>query len=218
MLVELRGGDMSPLTRVLFRILLIWAIGQVASPSEGFRPVNLNPSYGPLGQPYRVPRVAPKLRENPLNQNNQGPKTCTNNQHSADGTLTKAQRRNLPHEQDVHIVEENVVIRHGQANYKMRKHGHDFEVPYSVNDSGWKRTARTPENLQKFKDELVKTTRNGERIEGTYRNDQKVIHYYDAATERNVIYKADTKEFVSAWKLLPQQVEDLLKNKNVGNY
>ena len=43
-----------------------------------------------------------------------------------------------------------------------------------------KKTPRTPENLQIFKDKLVETTLNGKKIEGTYRSDQKVIHYFDS--------------------------------------
>ena len=35
-----------------------------------------------------------------------------------DGTLTRSQKRNLPHKSDVYISEENVVVRHRQANFK----------------------------------------------------------------------------------------------------
>ena len=34
-MVELRGGNMSPLTKALFRLILIWAMGQGHTPTEG---------------------------------------------------------------------------------------------------------------------------------------------------------------------------------------
>ena len=116
------------------------------------------------------------------------------------------------------MSEEDVIIRHRQASFKTKKHGHDFELPFYTNDSGWKKTSRTPENVQIFKDKLVETTLNGKIIEGTYRNDRKVIHFYDSETQRNLIYDAHTKEFISAWKLTPEQSQDLIENKNVGKF
>ena len=81
-IVELRGGDMSPLTKALFRILLIWAMGQGHTPTEGFKPA-INPGFGHQGQVQTAPRIAPKLQENPLNRNNAGQGTCTNKQNKA---------------------------------------------------------------------------------------------------------------------------------------
>ena len=46
------------------------------------------------------------------------------------------------------------------------------------------------------------------KMKGTYRNDRKVIHYFDSTTRRDVIYDAETKEFISAWKLTPEQIQD----------
>ena len=97
----------------------------------------------------------------------------------------------------------------------MKKHGYDFDLPYYTNEKGWKKTPRTPENLQTFKEKLVETTLKGDRIEGTYKKTRKVIHFFDAATERNVMYDAETKQFISAWKLDAKQVIDLTENKNV---
>ena len=217
-LLKLRGGDMSPLTKVLFGIIMIWAMGQSHTPTEGFQPGRINPGFGHPGQVGPAHRIAPKLQENPLNRNNPGQGACTNKQDSQDGTLTKSQKRNLPHESDIYISEEKVVVRHRQANFKMKKHGHDFDLPYYTNESGQKKTRRTSDNRQVFKDKLVETTLNGKIIEGTYRNDKKVIHYFDSKTRRNVIYNADTKEFISGWKLTPEQIQDLIKNKNVGKF
>lgn len=198
---------------MLLQIWFIWATNQ--SSTKGFRPNQ----FGNPNNFRRAPGTV-KLLENPLNQNNlgQGQYRCTNKQNSADGTLTKAQRRNMPHENDVYISEEKVIIRHRQANYKLKKHGHDFDLPYYENQSGWKKTPRNAENLHMFKEKIVKTTLEGRRIEGTYRNNQKVIHYFDQKTNRNVLYDQDTKHFISGWKLTEEQVTDLYKNNNVGKY
>jgi len=68
-IVELRGGDINPLTKALFRLILIWAMGQGHTPTEGFQPGQINPGFGHPGQVGPAPRIAPKLQENPLNRN-----------------------------------------------------------------------------------------------------------------------------------------------------
>ena len=49
-LVKLRGGDMSPRTKALFRLILIWAMGQGYTPTTGFQPSGLHSSFGHPGQ------------------------------------------------------------------------------------------------------------------------------------------------------------------------
>ena len=99
---------------------------------------------------------------------------------------------------DVYVPEKDIVIRHRQENYKMWKHGHKFDFPYSKNKKGWKKTPRTLKNQEVFKEKILETSLNGERIEGTCRNEQKVIYFYDSRTDRNIIYDVETKEFRSA--------------------
>ena len=209
-IVELRGGDMSPLTKALFRLFLIWAMGQGHTPTEGFQPGQINPGFGHPGQVGPAPRIAPKLQENPLNRNNQ------------DGTLTREQRRNLPSPDDVIISEQNVIIRDGQARDKIKNHGHDFGIESTQNSKGKFKTEKTPENIEAFKEEIKNLVLNGERIEGTYRKTEPdgypASHFYDPKTGKNAVFKKQTKEFVSAWKLTEGQVDDLLTNENVGDY
>ena len=88
-LLQLRGGDMSPLTEFLFRFILIWPISNSHTPTEGFKPGGLNTGFGPRGQVQPAPRIAPKLQENPLNRNNPGQGFCRAKQNNHDGTLTK---------------------------------------------------------------------------------------------------------------------------------
>ena len=224
-IVELRGGDMSPLTRALFRLFVIWAMSKGHRPTTGFQPGRINPGFGHPGQAGPAPRIAPKLQENPLNRNNPnnpGQGTCTNKQNNQDGTLTREQRRNLPSSDDVIISEQNVIIRDGQARYKIKNHGHEFGIESTQNSKGRFKTEKTPENIQAFKEEIKNLVLNGERIEGTYRKSEPdgypASHFYDPKTGRNAIFKKQTKEFVSAWKLTEGQVEDLLTNRNVGDY
>lgn len=78
------------------------------------------------------------------------------------------------------------------------------------------------ENIQAFKEEIKNLVLNEERIEGTYRKAEPdgypVSHFYDPKTRKNVIFKKETKKFVSGWKLTEGQIDDLLTNGNVKDY
>lgn len=136
-------------------------------------------------------------------------------QNNQNGTLTKQQKRNLPHPEDVIIPEQNVIIRHNQAKHKVKKHGSDFSIPSKKNGKGRLLTPRTPENIESFKEKIKNLVLRGERIEGTYRG-QAVTHFYDSETRDNTIFIEN--EFLSAWKLAERQETDLLTNQNVGDY
>lgn len=58
----------------------------------------------------------------------------------------------------------------------MKKHDHDFDLPYYENENVWKKIPRTPDNFQIFKDKLVETTLNGKKIERTYRTYEKCTY------------------------------------------
>ena len=170
----------------------------------------------PINKPLSC-RTTGKLNEEQFNGNQN-----TAKQTNHDCTLTREQRRNLPHPDDVRIPDQDVIIRHGQAKYKVKNHGSDFSLPSKPNEKGWLKTPRTSENIEGFKDEIKKLVLRGERIEGTYRKGEpdqfSAIHFYDSVSGCNAIFKQETKEFVSAWKLTQGQVSDLLTNKNIGDY
>ena len=170
----------------------------------------------PINKPLSC-RTTGKLNEQQFNGNQN-----TAKQTNQDCTLTREQRRNLPHPDDVRIPDQDVIIRHGQAKYKVKNHGSDFSLPSKPNEKGWLKTPRTSENIEGFKDEIKKLVLRGERIEGTYRKGEpdqfSAIHFYDSVSGCNAIFKQETKEFVSAWKLTQGQVSDLLTNKNIGDY
>ena len=86
------------------------------------------------------------------------------------------------------------------------KHASDFGIIGNYNK----------ENAKRFKDviESFVTSSDTKTIEGTYRGTIKGTHYYNPETKQWVF--KDTKgDFVSGWKLLPSQVEDLTKRRNV---
>lgn len=115
-----------------------------------------------------------------------------------------------------------VIIRDGQASYKIKNHGHEFGISSTSNSKARFKTEKTSENIQAFKEEIKNLVLNGERIEGAYRiaepDGYPATHFYDRITGKNAIFKKETTEFVSAWKLEERQVEDLLTNGNVGDY
>ena len=193
-LFELRGGDLNPFTKVFFRILWIWAMGQGYTPTKGFRPGPVNPGFGHPGQIGHTARIAPKLQENPLNRNNPGQGTCRAKQKNQDGTLTREQQRNLLSLDDVIIPEQNVIIRDGQAKYKLKNHGHDFGIQSKLNSKGRFKTEKTAENIQAF--EIENLVLNGERIESIYRKGEPdgygASHFYDPETRKNAIFKKET--------------------------
>ena len=63
-ILKLRAGaNLSPLTKILFRIVLVWGMEKNAATTEGFT----RPSFGQVGP---TPRIAPKLQQNPVDRNN----------------------------------------------------------------------------------------------------------------------------------------------------
>lgn len=123
---------------------------------------------------------------------------------------------------EIWITLTQTVFIYGQAKYKVKNHASDFNLPSKPNEKGWLKTPRTYENIEGFKDEIKKLVLRGERIEGTYRKGEpdqfSAIHFYDSVSGCNAIFKQETKEFVSAWKLNQEQLRDLWTNKNIGDY
>lgn len=156
-LFELRGGDfnLDALSKSLFRIAFLVTMANRSKPSEGFQPRQVNPTFDHRGQAGRDLRTDPLL-DNPLNRNNPGQGSYKKTQQNHDGTLTKSQRRNLPWPDAVIIPEQDVVIRHGQARWKVKKHGHHFDIPSAQNSKGRFKIEVTPKNVQVFQEEFFR--------------------------------------------------------------
>jgi hypothetical protein len=87
------------------------------------------------------------------------------------------------------------------------KHASDFGVPGNYN----------PQNAQAFQNALETHIQSPgtQQIVGTYRGTQNVIHYYDPSTGLNVMVDATTNDFISGWRLSPDQIINLLNHGNV---
>ena len=77
LLVDLRGRDLTPLTKVLLRIFLVWVMQDITTTTEGFS----SPGFGHLSKAEPSPRIAPKLQENPVVRNNPGQGSCRSSNH-----------------------------------------------------------------------------------------------------------------------------------------
>lgn len=74
-ILKLRAGaNLSPLTKILFRIVLVWMMEKNAATTEAFT----RPSFGQVGP---TPRIAPKLQQNPVDRNNLGQGSCKSSNH-----------------------------------------------------------------------------------------------------------------------------------------
>ncbi len=112
------------------------------------------------------------------------------------------------------IESQDLVIRHGQAKYKLKNHGADFDIPSTPNKKGNLITKRTPENIKAFKEGIVELIKKGEQIEGTP-DEYPAIHFIDRESKLWTVFKKETGEFISGWVLGELQYNDLMKNGNV---
>lgn len=77
-ILELRaGGDLSPLAKVLFRIVLVLVMEKNAVTTESFP----RPSFGHSKKVGSTPRIAPKLQQNPVDRNNPRHGSCKSSNH-----------------------------------------------------------------------------------------------------------------------------------------
>ena len=77
-ILKLRAGaNLSPLTKILFRIVLVWVMEKNAATTEAFT----RPSFGHSNKVGPTPRIAPKLQQNPVDRNNPGQGSCKSSNH-----------------------------------------------------------------------------------------------------------------------------------------
>ncbi|PAX52025.1 colicin D domain-containing protein [Brunnivagina elsteri] len=89
---------------------------------------------------------------------------------------------------------------------KKFKHAADFGLTGDFN----------PQRIPEWKNALEAHRISSETLEimGTFRGRQ-VIHYFDPKTKLNAIYSED-KDFITAWKLSTQQIQQLETTGNLG--
>jgi hypothetical protein len=141
-LLKLRGGDLNPLTKVLFKIVLIWTMAKGSTPTEGFTPGLINPGFGHPGRVGPAPRIAPKLQENPINRNNPGQGDCNQN-------------KKLPNYSETVKFNEGYKAEVGnvQLDHILVKHGHQW----GIDDIDLKTTRDANNNLFSGKPQQIRT-------------------------------------------------------------
>jgi hypothetical protein len=117
---------------------------------------------------------------------------------------------NIPRENkarhDRHFAEFNHTLEDSQIQAKF-KHAKDFGVRGNGNR----------ENYELWKDGLIEHMKKDtvKRIEGKFRKNIDVIHYFEEGTGLNVMINATNNKFISGWKLGKEQLE---KFKNEGDF
>lgn len=93
-----------------------------------------------------------------------------------------------------------------QLQEKFSSHAADFGITRN-----WNKT-----NASRFQDALLDhvVSPDTHLLEGTYRNTMSVRHYYNPTTGNNVMFDLDGN-FISGWKLSPQQAQHLLTHGNL---
>ena len=136
-LLQLKGGDLSPLTKILFRIVLIWTMDKNSTTTNGF--MAGQPGFGHPGTIGPAPRIAPKLQENPINRNNPGQGACKKSPH-----YSETVKFNDGYKAEVGNV---------QLDHILVKHGHQW----GINDIDLTNTKDANNNLFPGKPEQIRT-------------------------------------------------------------
>jgi hypothetical protein len=75
-LLQLKGGGLSALTKILFRIVLILTMNNSSTTTKGFISGQINPGFGHPDAAGSALRIASKLQNSPINRNNAGYEAC----------------------------------------------------------------------------------------------------------------------------------------------
>lgn len=84
------------------------------------------------------------------------------------------------------------------------KHAGDFGVNGNYN----------AQNANAFVDAMSNSIDNSVAIAGSYRGDIPVTHYFDSTTRLNVMV-GNNGNFISGWRLSPDQAQNLMRTGNV---
>jgi len=215
MIRQLRGGDwrVSMLEKIVVAtIFVIWALGGA---SEGF----VFPSN--IGWGFKESELV--HAKDPETQLYAGSKQQS--------LKTEASRNQPNPEKDKEILIDSrpkLVIRYGQAKYKVKAHGAlaGIESREVISNNGKRKktvTKVTEENTDTFMSAIKEVVENKNSIwfeRGTYQGgtarEVKTINVYDEKKSLIAIFKQATGEFITFCKLNRQEEADLLKTGNFG--
>lgn len=146
--------------------------------------------------------------------------------HQQFTTLSKQEKRALPHNNDMYIVYEKypkLTIGFWQSQFKVANHGAIHDLPYIIKANGSTKTPKTDDNTLKMM-KLIVDMPNRENIiwfeNGTYQGGTDrgfdSIHIYDADKQIIAVFKKSNGKFVTTCQLDGPEHEKLLKTGNFG--
>ena len=220
---ELRGGV--NLTESVWLLITIWMIKQQ---SVGFQPVTQAPPP-PHRQLFGGTSSLP--RNNYFSKSSQPSPSLQMERpsgmpHQEFASLTNEQKRNLPHPKDRFINvkgHQDLVIRRGQGQFKVKDHGEIHDLPYTVKSNGRLSCERSEENIDQFMQSIASMP-NRKNIQwfdkGTYQGGTKhgypAVHIYDKGKQVIAVFKKSTGQFVTTCRLTPAEEQELFKTGNFG--
>jgi hypothetical protein len=144
--------------------------------------------------------------------------------HSEFVSLTKEDKRQLPHSNDMKIIHEDypkLNVGFWQARHKVGDHVAVHGLKYIIKPNGGTKTEKTDENALKMMRSIVdmpnrknvKWIVNGMYQAGTDR-EYEAIHIYDLDNRVITVFKKETGNFVTTCQLNEAQDRELLETGN----
>ncbi len=141
-------------------------------------------------------------------------------------SLSKGQRRQLPHPNDMKINHEGypeLEVGFWQSQYKVRDHGAIHGLPYTLNKNGGTKTEKTNQNTLEMMKSVV-DMQNRDHVQwfvnGTYQGgtdrEFPAIHIYDLENQIIAVFKKSTGKFVTTCQLDPEEDAELKATANFG--
>ena len=140
--------------------------------------------------------------------------------------LTKSERRNLPHTNDMKIIQEGrpeLMVGFYQSKYKVVDHGAVHNLPYTIKANGGTKTEKTDQKTLKMMQSIVDMP-NRDGVEwfedGTYQGSTnrgfEAIHIYDPTTRVIAVFKKSTGKFITTCQLDKDEDIELKATGNFG--
>ena len=149
----------------------------------------------------------------------------SNTPHDEWAGLTRGQRRNSPHENDLTIVQEgrpNLLIGYWQSLWKVKKHGAVHELPYSLGKDGGTETLRSEFNAIRMMRSIADMPNRKNiiwfesgRFQAFTDREFAAIHLYDPDTRVIAVFRKSNGRFVTTCQLTRDEEVEL---KTTGNF
>lgn len=232
---RLRGGSWEVAIGIVGIIILILAqskgfvVTPPANPRPGliipdpFQPNQYRERQTPLDKFFRPRRSLGSQSRYPCTLQITRPSAMPHQEFS---NLTKKERRQLPHINDMKITCEKcpeLTVGFYQAKFKVDKHGAIHGLPYTIKKNGGTKTEKTDDNALKMMQSIVNMP-NRDNVRwfenGTYQGNTsrefEAFHIYDLDEQVIAVFKKSTGKFVTTCQLDRDEHNELLKTGNFG--